>query len=90
MAELDQVIENLKSTDHDGPISPSEFDPEKIKAKAKQIVQSAHELAQQQRSKAMQELDMIKMEVNKLRQEKSQLINNIKETVRGHLQQFKK
>ena len=90
VAELDQVIENLKSSGNEGPASPSGFDPQQLKEKAKQIIQSARDHAEQHKSKAVQELDMIKMEVNKLRQEKTQLIHNIKETVRDHLQQFKK
>jgi cell division initiation protein len=90
VAELDQVIESLKAGDNEGPSSPSGFDADQLKEKARQIVQSAREQAEQHKSKAVQELDMIKSEVDKLRQEKSKLIHNIKETVRDHLQQFKK
>ena len=90
VAELDQVIEEMKSNDNDSPTSPSGFDPEQLKEKAKQIIQSAREQAEQHKSKAMQEMNMVKSEVDKLRQEKSKLIDNIKETVRDHLQQFKK
>lgn len=90
VAELDQVIESLKSSDNDGPTSALGFDPEQLKQKARQVIESVRKQAEQHKSKAMQELDMIKMEVNKLRQEKGQLIHNIKETVLGHLQQFKK
>jgi cell division initiation protein len=90
VAELDQAIEDLKSNDNDGSTSPFRFDPEQLKEKARQIIQSAREQAEQHKSKAMQELNMVKSEVDKLRQEKSKLIDNIKETVRDHLQQFKK
>ena len=58
--------------------------------KANQLIQSAREQAEQHKSKAIRELNMVKSEVDKLRQEKSKLIDNIKETVRDHLQQFKK
>jgi cell division initiation protein len=90
VAELDQVIEEMKSNDNNSSTSPSGFDPEQLKEKARQIIQSAREQAEQHKSKTMQELEMVKSEIDKLRQEKSRLIDNIKETVRDHLQNLKR
>jgi DivIVA domain-containing protein len=90
VAEMGQVIETMKSNSSEGPASPSGFDPEQLREKAQQIIQAAREQAEQHKSKVAQELDIIKSEVDKLRHEKSKLINNIKDSVRDHLQQFKK
>jgi cell division initiation protein len=90
VTEMDQAIEAMKSNGNEGSASHSGFDPEQLKAKAQQIIQAARKQAEQHKSKVAEELDMIKMEVDKLRQEKSKLINNIKDSVRNHLQQFKK
>jgi cell division initiation protein len=90
VAEMGQVIETMKSNSSEGSASPSGFDPEQLREKAQQIIQAAREQAEQHKSKVAQELDIIKSEVDKLRHEKSKLINNIKDSVRDHLQQFKK
>ena len=98
--EMSDEIENLKKTNEvkDGIIKDlesqsgagSQFNEEILKDKARKIIREVREQAESHKKKAQQELRGLKIEIQKLTQEKSSLITNLKKSALEHLQQFKK
>ncbi len=91
--EKDGQIEALQSNhqgNSQGGNHHPQFNPEVLKEKAKKIIRVAWEQAESRKKKAEQELNLLKKDVQKLKKEKSNLINTIRETAKEHLGQFKK
>ncbi|UCD10795.1 MAG: DivIVA domain-containing protein [Nitrospinaceae bacterium] len=82
LGEKDRLIETLKNS---GAESPPPIDTEALKEKARQVILMARQQAQKHRQNAEGEMAALKNEIHKLTQEKSQLIQSIKDTVRDHL-----
>lgn len=82
LGEKDRLIETLKNS---GAESPPPIDTEALKEKARQVILMARQQAQKHRQNAEREMAALKNEIHKLTQEKSQLIQSIKDTVRDHL-----
>ncbi len=87
------LIKDLKSKSGSGPQNGS-ADPqtaqEILKDKARQVIREVREQAESHKKKAQQELSGLKRDIQKLTQEKSNLIQNIKKSALEHLEQFKK
>jgi len=87
------LIEALRSGHQENPQnnnSNSQFPPQVLREKAKQIIRLAWEQAESKKQKAELELNALKKDIQKLKQEKTNLINAIKESALERLNQFKK
>ena len=93
LAQSNQAIEDLKTTagqnlkETKGE-SPN-ITPDIIREKAKRIINAAREHANQHKKKAEQELSALKREINKIKQEKINLVEVVKSNAQGHLSQQK-
>ena len=67
----------------------SELTPEMLKKKAKKIINSAKDEAEQYRKDATKEMELLAQEVEKLKEQKKTLMANIKSTAIEHLKKFK-
>lgn len=90
--EKDLLIEEMKEAqtqnkNEDNPFS--QLTPEALKEKAKKIVNAAKNQAEEHRKEAMKELELLGMEIEKLKKQKSTLMENIKSTAIEHLKKFK-
>ena len=90
--EKDLLIKELKDTQNqtengDNPFS--QLTPEILKEKAKKILNTAKAEAEQHRQDVMQELEGLTQEIEKLKKQKSTLMENIKSTAIEHLNKFK-
>ena len=60
-----------------------------IKEKAKKIINTAKEHAEQHKANAAKELDSLQIDIQKLQLQKQQLMENIRTTAVEHLNKFK-
>jgi cell division initiation protein len=82
LAEKDRLIESLKSSNGGSSVP---IDTEALKNKARQVILMAKEQAEKHRQKTEMEMASLKDDIHKLTQEKTRLIQSIKDTVRDHL-----
>lgn len=90
---LNKEIERLKNqnpADSKTNNADPQITPELLREKARQIIRVAREQAESHKKKAEQELGALKKDIHKLTQDKSSLLQNLKESAREHLNQFKK
>jgi len=80
-----QIVENSKQNKGE----TLNITPDIIKEKAKRIINAAREHADQHKKKAEQELSSLKMEINKIKQEKTSLLETVKANVHEHAPQQK-
>ncbi len=93
IAHKNDLINDLKSQSEAGNQNDSadpEITREILKEKARQVMREVRDQTESQKKKALQELNTLKNEIQKLTQEKSSLIDNIKKSAREHFDQFKK
>ncbi|MFQ5449370.1 MAG: DivIVA domain-containing protein [Nitrospinaceae bacterium] len=88
----DTLLQDLKARLKENPNGggPSQITPEILKEKAKRIILLAREQAEQQKKRADSELTLLKKEIQRLRQEKTNLIQTLKDTARQQLDRLKK
>jgi len=92
LAEKDQLIEEMKKTaegQSNGNGAFSQLTPEMLKEKAKKIINTAKQHAEQHKATAAKELASIQADIQKLQQQKQQLMENIRTTAVEHLNKFK-
>ncbi|MBC8284723.1 MAG: DivIVA domain-containing protein [Nitrospinae bacterium] len=90
--EKDLLIKELQGTQNqtkngDNPFS--QLTPEILKEKAKKILNTAKAEAEQHRQDVMKELEGLTQDIEKLKKQKSTLMENIKSTAIDHLSKFK-
>jgi len=90
--EKDLLIKELQKAqsqpdNEDNPFS--QLTPEALKEKAKKIVNAAKNQAEEHRQEAMKELEQLMLDIEKLKKQKSTLMENIKSTAIEHLKKFK-
>lgn len=90
--EKDLLIKEMQ----DAPSPPengnnpfSQLTPEMLKEKAKKVINTAKEQAEQYRQDAMKEMELLMHDVEKLKEQKKTLMANIKSTAIEHLNKFK-
>ena len=92
LAEKDQLIDEMKKA-NEGPSNGngafSQLTPEMLKEKAKKIINTAKQHAEQNRATAAKELVSLHQEIQKLQKQKQQLTDNIRATAVEHLNKFK-
>jgi cell division initiation protein len=92
LKEKNLLIEEMKKAQEDpsnGNNSFSQLTPEMLKEKAKKIINTAKQYAEQHKADALEELDALREETEKLQQQKQQLMDNIRTTAMEHLNKFK-
>lgn len=90
LAEKNQLIAELKKSDRSNDNGAfSHLTPEMLKEKAKKIINTAKQHAEQHKTNAAKELDSLQEDIRKLQQQKQQLMNNIRATAVEHLNKFK-
>jgi DivIVA domain-containing protein len=67
----------------------SQLTPEMIKKKAKKIINAAKDQAQQYRQDATKEMKLLAQDVEKLKEQKKNLMTNIKSIATEHLNKYK-
>ena len=67
----------------------SQLTPEMLKAKAKKIINTAKQHAEQHKASAAKELGSLQIDIQKLKQQKQQLTDNIRTTALEHLNKYK-
>jgi cell division initiation protein len=92
LEEKDQLIQEMKKSSENGsngnnPLS--QLTPEMIKEKAKKIINTAKQYAEQHKADAENELDSLQLDIQKLQEQKQQLMDNIRTTAKEHLNKFK-
>ena len=75
------------SQNEDNPFS--QLTPEMLKKKAKRIINTAKDQAEQYRQNATKEMELLTQDVEKLKEQKKTLMANIKSTAIEHLNKFK-
>jgi cell division initiation protein len=79
--EKDRLIEELRN----GNPESASINIDALREKAKKVIQMAKSEAEKHRQSAEEELAALKNEIHKLSQEKSRLVQSIKESLRDHL-----
>ena len=92
LEEKNLLIQEMKKTEDNGsngnnPLS--QLTPEVLKEKAKKIINTAKQYAEQHKADAEKELDSMQQEIQKLQKQKQQLMDNIRTTAMDHLNKFK-
>ena len=90
--EKDLLIKKLQDTNNQsetGNNPLSQLTPEILKEKAKKIINTAKEKAEQHRQEAMTEVEGLIQDIEKLKKQKSNLMENIKSTAKDHLDKYK-
>jgi cell division initiation protein len=92
LEEKNLLIQEMKKTEDNGsnrnnPLS--QLTPEVLKEKAKKIINTAKQYAEQHKADAEKELDSMQQEIQKLHKQKQQLMDNIRTTAMDHLNKFK-
>ena len=88
--EKNQLIKQMEGTSpSNGSGAFSQLTPEMLKEKAKKIINTAKQHAEQQKANAIKELDSLQLDIQKLQQQKQQLMDNIRSTAVEHLNKFK-
>jgi cell division initiation protein len=90
--EKDLLIKEMQAAQSppgngDNPFS--QLTPEKLKEKAKKIINAAKDEAEQYRQGATKEMESLMQDVEKLKEQKKTLMANIKSTAIEHLNKFK-
>jgi len=89
--ELEAKNKTIRQLENDGGKRlAASLTPDAFKEKALQIIESAKEQAEQHKQNAERELALLNQEIQKIKREKSDLIDSIKETIRDRLGQIKK
>lgn len=91
LEEKNQRIQQMEKSGEDrsnGSGAFSQLTPEMLKAKAKKIINTAKQYAEQHKANAAKEFDSLQMEIKKLQQQKQQLKDNIRATAVEHLNKF--
>jgi cell division initiation protein len=89
--ELEAKNKTIRQLENDGGKRlAASLTPDAFKEKALQIIESAKEQAEQHKQNAERELGLLNQEIQKMKREKSDLIDSIKETIRDRLGQIKK
>ena len=92
LGEKDQLIQEMEKTNEgqsNGNGAFSQLTPEMLKEKAKKIINTAKQHAEQHKANAAKELDSIQEDIRKLQKQKQQLMDNIRATAVEHLNKFK-
>ncbi len=92
LAKKDLIIDGMKNTEkerleNEDPLS--QLTPEKLKEKAKIIINAAKQHAEEYKANAAEELDSLQFDILKLQRQKQQLMDNIRATAVEHLSKFK-
>ncbi len=91
LQEKDKLIgelrKALKAAKHNDSI---QFDPQQLKEKAKRIFTVTKEQAELQKKKVEKDLETLRQEIDRLKKDRSSLIQNIKESARERLEQMRK
>ncbi len=87
--QLIQELEKAKETSSNGNGAFSNLTPEMLKEKAKTIINTAKQHAEQHKANATKELNSIQEDILKLQKQKQQLMDNIRATAVEHLNKFK-
>ena len=90
--EKDLLIKKLQDTNNQSEIGNnplSQITPEILKDKAKKIINTAKEKAEQHRQGAIKEVEGLIQDIEKLKKQKSSLMENIKSTAKDHLDKHK-
>jgi cell division initiation protein len=93
IADKNDLIADLKGrsqTNSDNDSADPKIARETLKEKARQVMREVREQSEGYKKKAERELNGLKKEIEKLSQEKSSLIDNIKKSALEHFDQFKK
>jgi cell division initiation protein len=92
LEEKNLQIQQMEKSDADQPNGNGAFSqltPEMLKAKAKKIINTAKQHAEQHKASAAKELDSLQIDIQKLKQQKQQLTDNIRTTALEHLNKYK-
>ncbi len=92
LEEKTQLIQQMKEASEsssNGNGAFSQLTPEMLKEKAKKIINTAKQHAEQHKASAEKELDSLQIDIQKLQQQKHQLMDNIRTTAKEHLNKFK-
>lgn len=90
LEEKNQLIKQMEEANpSNGNGAFSQLTPEMLKEKAKKIINTAKQHAEQQKASAIKELDTLQSDIQKLQQQKQQLMDNIRSTAVEHLNKFK-
>ncbi|MEC9423447.1 MAG: DivIVA domain-containing protein [Nitrospinota bacterium] len=90
--EKDLLLKKLQDTNNQSETENNPFSqltPEMLKEKAKKIVNTAKEKAEQHRQEAIKEVEGLIQDIEKLKKQKSSLMENIKSTAKDHLDKYK-
>ena len=90
--EKDLLIKKLQDTNNKPEVGNnplSQLTPEMLKEKAKKIINAAKEQAEQQRQNSIIEVEELMQDIEKLKKQKSSLMENIKSTAKDHLDKHK-
>jgi cell division initiation protein len=87
--QLIQQMETAAENQSNGNGAFSQLTPEMLKEKAKKIINTAKQHAEQHKASAAKELDSLQMDIQKLQLQKQQLMDNIRTTAVEHLNKFK-
>lgn len=90
--EKDLLIKKLKDAQNQPENEArtfSQLTPEALKEKAKKIINAAKDQAELHRREAMEEMEELILDIEKLKKQKSTLMDNIKSTAVGHLNKFR-
>ncbi len=92
LAEKNQLIAEMKNkaevkTNGNNPFS--QLTPEILKEKAKKIIFTARQHAQEHKDVATKELETLQRDIQNLQEKKQQLMDNIRATALEHINKFK-
>ena len=92
LEEKNQLIAQMEAdskSKSNGNGAFSQLTPEMLKEKAKKIINTAKQHAEQHKANAAKELDSLQIDIQKLQLQKQQLMENIRTTAVEHLNKFK-
>ena len=87
--KLIQQMETAAKNQSNGNGAFSQLTPEMLKEKAKKIINTAKQHAEQHKANAAKELDSLQIDIQKLQIQKQQLMDNIRTTAVEHLNKYK-
>ena len=92
LEEKNQLIQQMETAAENQSNSNGAFSqltPEMLKEKAKKIINTAKQHAEQHKANAAKEMDSLQIDIQKLQIQKQQLMDNIRTTAVEHLNKFK-
>ncbi|MBT5027410.1 MAG: DivIVA domain-containing protein [Nitrospina sp.] len=90
LTEKDRLIQEMKREGDEKSNGPlSQLTPERLKEKAKKIINTAKQHAKEHKDSAEKELDSLQKEIGNLQEQKQRLTNSIRATAMGHINKFK-